>query len=452
MGKLYDEKLTPNQKSSKTSAVATPVINFGSGLIIILGAIWLLPYGDLDQAKVYAPFALGMGVMGLGFVLSWGIKKISWWWFWGVAIAARIILLFTDPGNDIWRYLWEGYIQLQGFSPYDYAPNAAELSSFQTSWWWKINHPDVSAIYPPLTQLGFRALAWFSPSVILFKSAFVAADLGVCVLLVRRFGLERALIYAWNPLILYSFASGGHYDSWFVLPLALSAYVLYEFGDRRIPHTKLVIATVYLGISIAIKWISLPVLGFLVWRSYRQSGYKLALAILMLGVAPFLLSSLAFCATSSCQLIPTSSSFVSHGRYCEFLPFFLARVWAFSRTTNSIFAIPLGLGTLWLIFTKRNYYSFTQAYFFWLLIISPIIHFWYFTWIVPFGVAKKNLGIKLLALSSLVYFVVAYRLASSSDFQRLTVAETLLMWLPFVIGYLVSASLKPYYGHEKSLN
>ncbi len=452
MGKLSSQKITSQQQPNRGLLTRNSLLNFGSGLLILLGAIWLIPYGNLDKARIYAPFLIGMGVMSLGFVISWGISKINWWWFWFVAIAARAIMLFMYPGNDIWRYLWEGYIQLQGFSPYDYAPNALELEALRTSWWWQINHSDVSAIYPPLTQLGFRVLAWFSPSVLLFKSAFVVADLGVCVLLVRLFGLERSLIYAWNPVILYSFAGGGHYDSWFVLPLVLAGYVLFEFCEQVIPNSKLAIAAICLGLSIAIKWISLPVLGFLVWRSYRQSGYRLALAMLMLGVAPFVFSSLAFCATSSCQLIPTSSSFVINGRYCEFIPYFLGRIWTGSRTSNSIFAIPLGLGTLWLLFRKRDYYSFTQAYFFLLLVISPIIHFWYFTWIVPFGIAQRNLGVKLLAISSLVYFMLAYRLAASSNLFRLTIPETLLLWLPFVIGYLVSANLKPYCGREKLPN
>ena len=429
LGKLYYQKF--------------PGINTGlvaiSGLLIFLGAMWLIPYGDLGKPRIYQPFWLGMGVMNLGFMLSWGVKKINWWWFWGIAIASRIALLFMYPGNDIWRYLWEGYIQLQGFSPYDYAPNAVELATYKTSWWWKINHLDVSAIYPPLTQLGFKLLASLSPSVILFKSAFVAADLMICFLLVSSFGRLRTLTYAWNPIILYSFAGGGHYDSWFVLPLVIALYLLLESPPRVVSAIRLVMAACCIGISIAIKWISLPILGFLMWRGYRKSGYQLALIICGLGIAPFMISSLAFCATSSCQLIPTSSSFVIYGRYTEFIPFFLAKAWAFSQTTNFIFAIPLGLGTIWLILTKRSYYSFAQAYFVLLLIISPIVHFWYFSWIVPFGVVRQNWGIRFLSISSLCYFILPLHQASRAGIYQLTTTETLTLWLPFIFGYFYSS-------------
>ena len=84
--------------------------------------------------------------MCLGFVFSWQLKYVSSSWFWSCAIATRLILLPMYPGDDLWRYIWEGYIQLQGFSPYDFAPNAVELIPYRTEWWSQINHPAVSAI------------------------------------------------------------------------------------------------------------------------------------------------------------------------------------------------------------------------------------------------------------------------------------------------------------------
>lgn len=431
LGKLYWQK---SPKSNSKLTATSPVV-YAGGLLIILAALWLIPYGDLGKPRIYASFALGMAVMSLGFALSWLGKRVSWWWFWLVAIAARIILLFMHPGNDIWRYLWEGYIQLQGFSPYDYAPNAIELEAIRTGWWWKINHLEISAIYPPLTQLGFRLLAAIDPSVILFKSAFVAADLAICAFLVCMYGYSKSLLYAWHPIIIYSFAGGGHYDSWFVLPLIIA--LLFLRSEKSKP-LYIAIAAFSIGVSIAIKWISLPVLGWLVWHSFRRFGYRLAIAVLLLGIAPFFLSSVTFCATSSCQLVPVSSSFVAYGRYTEFIPFFLGKVWAYSQGNNSLFAIPLGLGAAYLILTQGSYHNFAQSYFVLLLLISPIVHFWYFTWIVPFGVARQNWGIRLLSASSLFYFILPYRQASSSNFLRLTVAETLLLWLPFILGYCYS--------------
>ena len=407
------------------------------GLLLVIGAISLIPYGDFRSTENFPPFYWGMGLMSVGFLISGKIAKINWWWFWLVAIAIRFALLFMYPGSDIWRYLWEGYIQIQGFSPYDLAPSASELIPYRTLWWSQINHPDVSAIYPPLTQIGFRLLALIAPSVILFKAAFVIADLIICWLLTRQFGYKKTLFYAWNPLIIYSFAGGGHYDSWFVLPLVLAMVFQLKIENSHQNQRQIyyLISAICLGISIAIKWISLPILAFTSWQAYRKLNLKTAILVLLLGILPFFLSSLAFCSANSCHLIPTSSTFVSHGRSAELIPYFLAKIWQYSRESNAIFAIPLTIGTLFLLWKKQTYQQFTQGYFFLLFLISPIIHSWYFTWIIPFGIVTQNLGIRLLSVSSLVYFRLFYRQSLNDYSWQLTTIETLCMWLPFVLGY-----------------
>lgn len=422
------------------------VLLWGSALLLLIGAIMILPYGDFRDADNVIGFGYGIGIMSLGFVLSWRLKFLNVYWFWIIAIALRLILLFMYPGDDIWRYIWEGYIQTQGFSPYDFAPNATELIPYRSSWWWQINHQSVSAIYPPLTQLGFRGLAAISPGVILFKSSFAIADLLTCWLLTKKFTYLESTFYAWNPLIVYSFAGGGHYDSWFILPL-VAAWIL--FGKRiniennflvlkdttlHIPRS-LFLVPLLIGTSIAVKWISLPILAFLSWMALWKINLKTAVIISLLGILPLFLSALFFCSADTCSLIPTSSTFVSYGRSAEFIPHWLAKIWYGSTKNNSIFAVPLGLTTLCLLFKSRSLQQFSSNFFAALLIISPIIHSWYFTWIIPLTVGTKNLGVKLVSLSAFIYFVLPYRQALGNKSWNLTELETWLLWLPFISGY-----------------
>ena len=419
LGKLYLKKLE---------------LSYLSGIFLVLGAISLIPFGDFRHPEVFPYFWFGMGIMNLGFILSWGLKTVNSCWFWLIAISARLLLLPMYPGDDIWRYLWEGLIQLQGFSPYDFAPNATELISYRTEWWSQMNHQSVSAIYPPITQLGFRFLAAITPHVLLFKSAFVAADLLTCWLLTRKFSYQQTLIYAWNPLVIYSFAGGGHYDSWFILPL-VSAWLLFDYHQKSLAtYFK---TSLLLGISIAVKWISLPFLGFLAWQAWQKINLKIALLIIICGILPFIITALPFCNLDSCHLIPTSSHFVSQGRSAEFLPHILSKVWQKSLESNNYFAIFLGFISLLLIFKSYNLQQFSLVFFFILLILSPIIHGWYFTWIIPFAVPKQNLSIKLLTLSSLVYFVLLYRQALGYRNWDLIELETMILWLPFIFGYLI---------------
>ncbi|NEO27696.1 MAG: hypothetical protein F6K03_12595 [Kamptonema sp. SIO4C4] len=404
-------------------------------MCLLVGAILTRPYGNFLEPNAVPLFWRGIMVMGVGFVLAWGVRSVSGLWFWGIAILTRLIFLTMFPGDDIWRYIWEGTIQTLGFSPYEYPPNAPELMTYRFPWWELINHPDTSAIYPPITQLGFRLLATLSPTVWCFKLAFIAADLATCALLSRRFGYTATLLYAWNPLIIYSFAGGGHYDSWLILPL-VAAWLQWETPQPRHLWSSLLI-----GLSIAVKWISLPLLAFLAWQGWRKINLKTAFLSLILGLLPIVLSAIPFCAGGSCPLIPTQSTFVTHGRSAEFVPYFLGKIWPYSQTVNWIYGLPLGVVLLVLLWTVRQFWRFSELYFFALLVLSPIVHAWYFTWLVPFAVVSRNLGTRFISLSAFVYFTLQYRKSLGDYSWVLTDVERWWLWTPLGVGWFLSCCI-----------
>ncbi|MEM1171646.1 MAG: glycosyl transferase family 2 [Cyanobacteria bacterium P01_H01_bin.35] len=452
---------------------------FLSSILILGGAIIIIPYGDFQEPATVIKFWIAISIMSLGFIISWTIKSINYAWFWSITILARLILIPMEPGNDIWRYLWEGYIQNLGFSPYNLAPNAVELIPYRTEWWSLINHPDTSAIYPPLSQLGFRVLAAINPSVLIFKLAFILADLGICWLLSRKFSLEKILIYAWNPLIIYSFAGGAHYDSWFILPL-VAAWL--AFDNYRWYWSSFLI-----GISVAIKWMSLPILCFIVWQKIldinepnsdnisqinelngtiisanREQELRLGFTkltwnilhhkikqvglILLIGLLPMCIAAMNFCEPGKCSLIPTSSNFVVKGRSAEFIPYLVSLIWEESTKYNWIYGIPLGLGVGILIWNSHRFVNFAESYFFLLLILSPIVHAWYFTWFIPFAVATRNLGIKWVSLSTFIYFILTYRQSLGDNSWLLSPMERYWLWFPLIIGFIWS-----YLKYKKNL-
>lgn len=417
---------------------------FFSTALLILGAVLISPNGSVAIVATLHKFWVGAGVMGAGFMLAWRLHRIPAVWFWGVAIATRLLLFPMEPGDDVWRYLWEGHIQTLGFSPYHFAPNAPELEPYRTVWWSQINHAGVSAIYPPLTQIGFRLLATISPNLYLFKAAFILADLLVCWLLCRRFGAARSTLYAWNPLIIYSFAGGAHYDSWFILPL-VAAWLVFDREPSPDRCFDWCWSAGLVGISVAVKWMSLPMLGFLVWRSLRQLKLGQAIGIGLIGVLPMILSALPFCHSNTCPLIPTSSGFVSHGRSAEFIPHFVAEIWQPSLQSNAIYLFPLALFVIWLTLRASCFQEFAAWYWFGLLTLTPIVHFWYFTWIVPFAVPNQNWGVRLVSLSAFVYFVLPSRIPD----WRLMEPERLFLWLPFVLGWLWTTAHHSSHPHQK---
>ncbi len=469
LARLYGQKVSQQMLRRKMfvqqSALVQQSLLWLSVVLLTLGSVWAMPHGDFLNDPTAVPlFWRGMGLMSVGFVLSWGLGRITSGWFWAGAIAPRLILLAMYPGDDIWRYLWEGHIQNLGFNPYLLAPSAEVLAPFRLSFWDQINHLDHVAIYPPVAQLGFRLLAAISPSVLLFKLSFVAADLGICYLLSRRFGDRATLLYAWNPLVIYSFAGGAHYDSWFLLPLvaawlaaeqvekssqsSFGAALQQTVGDvkQRWQATK---SAFLLGVSIAVKWMSLPVLAFLVWR-YRRRSWVLTLVVA--GLLPLALAILPFCHSGSCSVLPINSDFVTYGRSIALIspvvdalwprslqPGWLQPTWFVQGPPNWIYALPLGLMVLWGMARWRSLGRFTERYLIVLMLLSPIIHAWYFTWLVPFAVASRNWGTRLVSLSAFIYFALPYQLATDVGGWTLSIAQRCWLWGPFLLGLGISA-------------
>jgi len=201
-------------------------------------------------------------------------------------------------------------------------------------------------------------------------------------------------------------------------------------GDRR-----WLAGALLLGVSIAIKWISLPVLGFLVWRSLRARRPGLALLVGALGLLPMAASALVFCEPTSCPLVPTGSSFVRYGRSAELLPHLVGAVWSASRSWNALFLLaPLPVLAL-LTLRARSVAQFCRWWFLCLFFTSPIIHAWYFSWLIPFAVPNGHWGARLVSGSAFLYFVLPSRL----PVWELSDPERLLLWGPLLFGTALSA-------------
>src|SRR5438309_1362623 len=109
-------------------------------------------------------FLVLYSVLFLLWLAAWKAQAISFSTLLGFAILFRLTLLPTIPSlsDDIYRYGWEGRIQRLGFSPYRYPPEAPELASLQDASWPRINHKNISTVYPMLSQLAFRTGAYIT--------------------------------------------------------------------------------------------------------------------------------------------------------------------------------------------------------------------------------------------------------------------------------------------------
>ena len=191
----------------------------------------------------------------------------AWILVFALGVCGRLLFLPYPPGNDIFRYIWEGAVQNHGLNPYAIPPDSPSAFHLAVgelgSVWERINHRWLAAAYPPAAMLLFRLLAAISPSVLFFKAVFILFDLGVMALLVqvlRHHGLPaaRLLLYAGNPLVIVFTAGEGHLDVVQVFFLGLGCVLL--------QHRKIAGGALALGIAVMSKYLSAVAAPFLMGR------------------------------------------------------------------------------------------------------------------------------------------------------------------------------------------
>jgi hypothetical protein len=204
-----------------------------------------------------------------------------------LAVVWRAALVTAPPlvSDDIYRYLWEGRIQLHGGNPYAWSdrPEAEKWTGLRDAAWAAMNHRGYTAIYPPLWQLAAAGVVAVSDSVIAMKAFLVGCEVLTWVALaalLRLRGLprQRLLVWAWNPLALVEIAGSGHNEAFGLLfltaalagleagwPLASAAAAALGFQAKLLPGV------------IAAAWV----------RRYRPWHIVVAAALAALLVVPY---------------------------------------------------------------------------------------------------------------------------------------------------------------------
>jgi len=208
------------------------------------------------------------------------------------AVIFRACLLSADPtvlSKDMYRYIWDGRVQQNGFNPYQHPPDAAELKELRDNKVYpSINRKSYPTLYPAGAQIFFRLFHMIvGESVWGYKGLMTLFDvltLFVLLALLRIYGFDdtRLIIYAWNPLVIFEIAYSGHLEGltvfWMVLSLYLNAI------HKQIP------AIASLAIASAIKLYPALLLPALLNRGERIKGILTFGVSFVLLYLPFLVA------------------------------------------------------------------------------------------------------------------------------------------------------------------
>ena len=400
---------------------------------LIIGSCVLTAIGGEAGGDHILPWLGTLAALTLVWLLSLRTKTISPALLLGTALAIRIAFLVMPTGYDVYRYVWEGRILLEGFNPYVHPPDDPLLTPFRDEIWKSVGHPGATAIYPPLTQWVFAAMASFGLGPFGYKVFFTLADIALCFLLCRRFGAKPALIYSWNPLAAVSFAGGGHYDSLFMLAMVF-AWLCHKPGNQLPVKTAL-----WLGASIALKWMAAPLGMWLVIDQWKKQGFMKALLTGTLVALPavFTWGALSLWTDEwTLQLTPPAFSRVA--RSAEFIPAITEFIFQSGHIANHWFMLAMLASWIWVGLKCRTLLDAAQWGFLATYLLSPMLHAWYFVWALPFAVKSRNVGFITLAASGILYFMVHHTLEQPGGRWTFSWWERAAIWLPFIIGFAYS--------------
>jgi alpha-1,6-mannosyltransferase len=358
------------------------------------------------------------------------------WLVLGGAVLFRLTLLPLAPtlSTDLYRYRWDGRVQNAGWNPYALAPNDPRLAALRDGSEGGMPGPEIPSIYPPLSELTFRAAAWIFRTPVGFKLPFAAADLLTVLVLaawLRAAGGARnyrLAIYAWNPLVVVEFAGSGHSDA-----LALAALVAAFVIIRSRPRLSILL------LAAAALFKSFPVMLFPVWL--RDQGWPRTLRAWANGfVAVIFAAMCVWPYHEALRKIPATMAYFSSRWQDNNASLYPLIRWL---TGSHDLAAGLGVGVavgiaLWAALRgmapTRAAFLIIGA----ILCFSPNAYSWYFTWIIPFLCFFPNPAwLMLTILQFLSYHVlIDYQILGVWHFDHKLVALT---YAPFYALLLAQA-------------
>ncbi|MGB5349594.1 MAG: hypothetical protein WBN10_08340 [Polyangiales bacterium] len=285
-------------------------------------------------------------------------------------------LVFAPPllSDDLYRYLWEGRMWLEGFNPYRLAPDDLALAPLRDEVWKNINNPAIGSIYPPLSQLLFVLVAWFGGQVWVLKLLALLAHAGTAAFVARIVkSREAPFAIALNPLLLSESALNGHLDILCGLALLVTAWALTQQRYLR--------ASIAVCVTVGLKVVGLALLPLFARRPKVLLGTAFASLLLLVPL---------FVERAPADPVSGAGQFASRWRGNESL--FALADWASRQAfgdTSADLAARSMTGLVFLVLcafvVHRRVPSLAAArVLIWsVLLLSPQVHPWYLAWLLP---------------------------------------------------------------------
>lgn len=217
------------------------------------------------------------------------------YWSFLCGLLARGLLFFSLPvlSDDIYRFLWDGYLLKAGIHPFEQLPDfysGKGIPGITNELFESLNSPNYFTVYPPLNQFVFWLAVVIGGNNLLLATSVIRlllllCDIGTFLLLrklLNRHSQSLAFLFWLNPLVILEFTGNLHFEGVVIFFLLGGIY----FFQR----SKWLSATGF-GLAIGSKLLPLIYLPFLLLEGRRNNRWSIAIGagiIAILSLLPLL--------------------------------------------------------------------------------------------------------------------------------------------------------------------
>ena len=368
-------------------------------------------------------------------------------------LAARLILMASTPAleDDSYRYLWDGAVVAHGLNPYVYAPaviaKGAAPAAYTQLWseagiiTKRINHKDVTTIYPPVAQAAFALSYLVKPwSLNAWRGLLVMFDIATFALLVMALdalGRSRlwTAVYWWNPVVLKELFNSAHLEP-LMFPFLLGALL---FVRARKP----VSASAALAMAAGLKLWPVILLPLILRPFVHQPKRAAAAALVFAGLMTVILAPVLSAGLSETTgLGAYASNWHRNGALFSIVQNLTQRLSALlnigdesSANTIARALMAATAGLIALAMAWRPVDGFQDLVFRALVVtaalvfLSPAGYPWYTLWFLPFLVLVPEPGLLLLSATIPLYYLF-FHFAARDTPEMFSHGVIWLIWLP----------------------
>lgn len=301
----------------------------------------------------------------------------------GLLFAACVVQA-PDLSDDYHRYLWEGFVANQGYSPYEHAPNSLydELDHPSEG---LVNHDSYTAIYPPMAQYLFRLTDLIGSWKLVILTLLVA----FCVRAKER---EQRLLLVFSPIVLIEGVWNAHLDVIGVVP----AFFLVAALDENKP----VKAGLALALMVGIKLLPVLFFPFCFLHFKGRDRWRFA----AWAVLPVLLSYLPYMS----HLPALFDSFRAYANTWQFNNAIYEAAILVMPVAAARMTMGIALISLLVILLVRPGGVRRKLCMVWMLLIllSPTFFPWYLLWLVPLVPLERRLWLHLAYGASFLSYLI----------------------------------------------